>query len=350
MKIHSTISIATLLICFLLCAGCSAPKSNAKDDEASQQNEQKKVGKAVTLSDRDKLELKGAVKRVEIIPSSGGDGLKDVYLFNESGNILEQSNVYRHDDRVWVKTVNHYDNTGRKIGTENFRDGTLIAKSVLKYKDGVKDFEEVKYDYQGKETGTATHKFDENGNLVQILDKMPNPQPTAFGMGALPSGEYKQVFTYDDNGNQNSMTTFMPSFTTNIKPFDKRTFVFNQRRQKIEETNISQTYENEAPRIFTFFYAYNQNGDVRESGNYESITESNVQTVRDKFKVIDQKNTVQNGYLISDKPGMILWTIMTYEYEYDSHGNWTKRISYMQTRDTEKPVTEKTVERIIQYF
>lgn len=347
MKIHLVMSLTTLLICFLSLTGCSAVNSDAKakGNESIEQKQIKKVSTIVKLSDKDKVELKGAIKRLEIIPSHSG--LKDVYLFDESGNILEKSSVYQSDERVETKTINQYDRMGRKIGSEYYREGNLSIKSVFKYDAQNRIFQEIRYNSQGEETGTTTHKFDEIGNVIETVNKLLKSEPALFGMLAIGPGEYKEVFTYDENGNQNSIASYLPN---SDKPIAKRSSVFNKQKQKVEETEISQVYEGEAPRIFKYFYVYNQNGDISESGQYESITESNVQTVKDKFKVIDNKNTVQNGYLISDKPGMILWTRIMYKYEYDSQGNWTKQTSYLQVGTTEKPVEDKIVKRAIQYF
>jgi hypothetical protein len=128
-------------------------------------------------------------------------------------------------------------------------------------------------------------------------------------------------------------------------------FVYNRENQKVEESEVSNTYKNLPPRIQTNFYTYNKQGNIVEIRNYESIKESYVEEVRDKFKVIDSKGTVQNGLLISDKPFMILWGITICDYEYDSKDNWTKQTCKGKFRESENfALVNEPRRRIITYF
>ena len=300
-------------------------------------------------SDRKNLQLKGTVKRMEVFPAPGAPGLKDVYVFNEAGNIVEQSSVYRGDNRVYTKIINSYDGAGTKIAAEFFRDGKPEGKSKFKSDAKGNIVEQLDYDTRGKLISKTTTKYDAKGNLIETVLQVIEPIDGGMLIFGIAPGDYKTVYTRDENGNPKQIQTFFPDEKI---PFGDQRFVYNEKNQKIEESEVSTEYKNKLPRIQRHFYRYNEQDDVIEVRGYESIKESNIEEVRDRFKVIDDKGTVQNGALISDKPFMILWDVTVCNYEYDAHGNWTKKTCKWKMRETKDfvPTTDEPQQRIITYF
>lgn len=324
---------------YLLCLTCASAQIAAVKADANAKK-----------SDVMELRLKDSVKRMEIAPALGAGGLKEIYVFDETGNVVEQSTVYRRDNRVYTKTVNSFDRSERKISSESFQDGKLETKSIFNYEKNGKASEQIDYDAEGKLLSKTASKYDDNGNLIETNFSLVQPisggMLAGFGIGV---GSYKIIYGYDENGNPKQTQFFLP----NEKVADgNQLFVYNRENQKIEETSFTPTYENKLPRVSKHFYAYNKQGDVVETKSYEPINESNVETVRDRFKIVDAKGTVQNGLLISDKAYMILWDVTVCDYEYDARGNWTKQICKWKTRDTKDfvPTADEATQRIITYY
>lgn len=333
MKNNASLLLTILTFC-LICTSCTSTEIVAAREEKS---------------DRRNLQLRGVVKSMEVIPDEGAPGLKKVYVFNKAGSIVEESSVYRHDNRAYTKTVNSYNGAGRKISAEIFQDGKLEKKSTFQSDDKGNIIEQLDYDADGKLSSKITNKYNEKGNLIEQTTRLNIPIEGGMLPTGLAPGEYKTIYNLDENGNPKRIQSFFPGEKT---AFGDQGFVYNRANQKIEETEVLQTYENKLPRINRRFYRYNEQGDVIEIKNYESIKESNVEEVRDRFKVIDDKGTVQNGLLISDQPFMILWDITVCDYEYDAQNNWTKQICKWKTRES-KDFTTTTYEptrRIIIYF
>ena len=299
-------------------------------------------------SDREILELKGAVRRVEI-PAPNGGGLKEVYVFNEAGDIVERASVYTDDNRFFKRIVNFYDADGRKTAAEFYVEGKLKTKSVFQYDAANKLEVQLEYDAAGALFSKTVRKYDEKGNLLEMRGNLT--MTLIFGSepdNRLPDN-YREFYRYDERGN----VTEMQGFVTGIKvPFIHVLFVYDKENRKIEMTSLSQTYADKPPRIAKYFYTYNKQGDAVEERYYEPVKESNTEEIRDKFKIIDNKGTVQNGVLISDKPYMILWSVSVCAYTYDARANWTKKNCQWKMRETKDfiPETTDSSARIITYF
>ena len=293
--------------------------------------------------------MKGAVKRMEVTPDEGAPGLKKVCVFNEAGNIVEESSVYRHDNRAYTKIVNTYNGAGRKISAEIFKDGKLEKKSAFQSDEKGNIIEQTDYQADGKLSSKTTNKYDPKGNLIEQTIRLTLSVEGGMLPIGLAPGEYKTVHDLDENGNPKRIQSFFPGEKT---AFGDQGFVYNRANQKIEESEVLQTYPGKLSRINKLFYRYNEQGDVIEIRNYESIKESNVEEVRDRFKVIADKGTVQNGLLISDKPFMILWDVTVCDYESDAQNNWTKQICKWKTRELKDfaSTNSEPTQRIITYF
>jgi hypothetical protein len=334
MKNNKSARLLVLSFC-LLCVSCTATQFAAKEKQ----------------SDRKTLQLKGAVKTLEIPVPNGG--LKDVYLFNKAGDIAEQSSVYQTDNRVYTKMVNFYDEAGRKSRAEFYVEGKLKTKSTFQYDDVNHAVEQIDYDAQDKFVSKVVKKYDEKGNLLEALGKISTPTVfgTVFGSGITEGSpdNYREFYSYDENGNLREMKIFIADVKI---PLAHVSYVYNKEKQKIEDTEFSTPLFDKPPRISKGFHTYNKQGDVVETRHYEPIKESNTEEVQDRFKVIDDKGTVQNGLLISDKPFMILWDVSVCEYVYDAHDNWTKQTCKWKMRESKDftPTSDTPATRIITYF
>jgi hypothetical protein len=298
-------------------------------------------------SDRKTMRLRGEVRKIEILAASGG--LKDVYIFNKAGDIVEQASVYLNENRIYKKIVNFYDESGRKTAAEFYVEGVLKTKSTFQYDEVNNAVEQIDYSAEGKLISKTVRKYDAGGNIVEMQGNLTIP--LIFGSENVDRSvnNYREFYRYDENGN----IAEARGFAADVKvPFLHVSFAYNKENQKVEETSFTTTYFDKPPRISKHFHTYNKQGDVVETRNYEPIKESNVEEVKDRFKVVDNKGTVQNGLLISDKPFMILWDVTVCEYVYDARGNWTKQTCRWKMRETKDfiPASDSPTVRIIGYF
>jgi len=278
--------------------------------------------------------LKGPVKSMEI-----REGLTFLYIFNRAGNIVEKSAIYRSDNRVSGKLVNLYDASGKKTGSEYYVETKLKTKTVINYDDRGNALEILEYDAAGGLDFKTVKKYDTRGNVLEISGKMPWG---IVGLGPSKPIDYRDIFKYDENGRVIEKQSFLGDVKV---PLESRLFEYNAENRVFCETEISQTYLDKAPRIAKRFYTYNTRGDVIESRHYEPVKESNVEELGDKFQIVDDKGTVRNGTLISDKPFMILWSVSICNYKYDRYGNWTEHSCASNMRDTRDFVPAGSVNR-----
>jgi hypothetical protein len=299
----------------------------------------------------EELRVNGPVKKVEI--PSAGTGLKEVYVFNPAGKLIERSSLYRSNERVYNKKVNSYDTSGRKtdskyyaeIGSEPSVELKLRLTTVFKYDDSGNVVEELEYNGEGKLSATTVKKSDPKGNVLEVSGKIPMG---IIGLGPSDPAYLREFFKYDDTGRLIEKQSFLADVKV---PLEHRLFEYNAENRLTCETEITQTYPDKLPRIAKHFFTYNKQGDVIEMRYYEPVRESNVEELREKFQIIDDKGTVKNGTLVSDRPFMILWSVSVCDYTYDLHGNWTGKTCKWKMRDTKDFVPAgNEVQRIITYY
>lgn len=268
------------------------------------------------------LELRGPVKSMEISPTFGG-ALKEIYLFNEAGNLTEHTVFDRIEGPPIRKIVNHYDRAGRIISSEIFFNGKLEYKSAFLSDEMGNIIERTDRRSDDKPEARTVYQYDKNGNLIEENVQYVKGPNTPGLPDRLPLIDVKTVYERDENGDPKRIRTFFPG---QKMPATDQSFVYNRDHQKIESGEILRTYADVPPTIRRTFYRYNEQGDLIESKTYESIKESNVEEYKGKFKIIDDRGTVQLRRTISDKPYMILWFVSAYQYQYDARNNWTRRI------------------------
>lgn len=296
--------------------------------------------------------LKGMVKTLEV--PRPGTGLKDFYVFDRAGNITGRSTLYRSDDRVWHKTVNTYAAAGKKTRSEIFSEdtsqkpvGVRLRKTIVyKYDESGNAIEEREYDPQGTLKATIVKKYDGRGNVLESTGKM---EWGIFGLGPMSPIDFRDVYKYDEAGKLIETKGFLGN-----EPLLAQHSIleYDGEGRPIIVTSFTPTYPNKPPRIARHLFSYNKQGDIIESRYYEPIRESNVEDFKDKFEIVDDKGTVRNGTLVSDKPFMLLWTITVCEYKYDAHGNWTEKTCKGKGRESRDfaPLDREIPRRTITYY
>ncbi len=157
-------------------------------------------------------------------------------------------------------------------------------------------------------------------------------------LASMVSSEgYKQEYKYNDKGELNEVE----GTYTDTKHID--TYVKNKRMSSI-------SYDKDGNITRTFHYTYKREGDVEIC--IETFKIKDRERVTQKFyknekliKLIDSDSSVteyfynENGDEICEKNNE--GKILKFVYEYDSNGNWIKKISYKD--DTPYDITERAI-------
>ncbi len=252
--------------------------------------------------------FKGNVESVEI----------QTYAFDELTNEKRFFSHYKYffnEERRLIKA--------NKYNTEN---GMLKGKRLYKYDKNGHQESEFYVLIDGILKGqTSTCKYDENGNFSEIYRYNPDS-----------SLRNRIVLKYDEKGNQTEALNYTPDSILENKITIEYDKYGNQTQKKIYEydkdgsfaTRITEKYEYDRKGNRTAYYRYGR--DVLE---YKSFSKYNIRAYLKSQKVylngkelsyteIYRYNKRGDKKIVQryNKNGKLEST-MTYEYEYDKHGN-----------------------------
>lgn len=203
------------------------------------------------------------------------DFQKDVFiLYNKSGNRIED-NRYNRDDSLHERYTFIYDDKDRLIEENWF--ARIDRRFLFKYDENNYLVERNWFDPDGSLKRKTIYHYNEKGNLTE---------ESAFNSdGSLNS---KYTFEYDLNGN------------------------------RIKE----RWYDHTAKPIGIIENKYDRKGNLTEIINYSATGE----LIRTEKYTYDRKgNPLEEAWY--NREGKQI-RFHTYTYQYDSRGNWTKRIEF----------------------
>jgi hypothetical protein len=343
-------------------------------------------------SDREQACLIGPVKSVETY---------SIYFVMKDGKIEEAKREPRYSDTYniegnktesvfyqnnWIdKYLYTYDTKGRCAGYEAYKvasDKTLALekKRVYTLDDNGNTVEDKIFNPDGGLTDLITHKYDSKGNEVE--------EAHFAGADRLMN---RFVFTYDERGNRTSFIIFGPDDTVERifeSVFDNKGNIIEELRylgdllrfkrisrhdekgrvleEETTEVNpIPNFREEDAPELGKVVYAYDDKKRTKEAASHEpdgSLKERIIYTYDEKrneigkamFKADGSPNDpVISFYDSADERGRGVVDCVTgrslVEFEYDSHGNWTRKIDLIQSGKDDKPRPTRVEERVITY-
>ena len=240
---------------------------------------------------------------------------------------LKTQETYRYkkngvDFTPWEKTYARnylFDNTGRYTEFEEINaDGTGGYR--IRYNNKVKEkkVEESYFNKDDKPTITKINTLDEKGRMIGQREFTAAGQPDRY-----------YVYTYDLKGNMITMTGKKPDGTI-ISTYN---WTYDDKNQKtglkLETPGYANSYQD---------YRYDARGNQVEERWYDGKKELSFRFER----VYDDKG---NKIEESKYKGMVFRDKITWKYEYDKQGNWTKR-----TQFTAEGEDFQVVERVITYF
>lgn len=204
---------------------------------------------------------------------------------------------------------------------------TFDYRYTFKYNDGGNRIEETWFDADNALDYRIVRKFSNKGFLMElkkytdttteatekyIYEVDPNGNPTKSSMydenEALIS---TSTYIYDSNGNN----TEIDNFDAKGKPLGKILCMYDGRHLKTAEDAYTAKSEIMTKKKFQYEYR----GNLSQQQNFDNngkLVEKNI--------FIYNNNGDENQWNNFDRTGYEIYNY-AYKYEYDSHGNWTKK-------------------------
>lgn len=245
---------------------------------------------AQAKSDREKANLLGPVRSVrsktvdykdETLKQSLGTWQSETVSYDEKGNEIERITSLAEGSLVG-KEVRTYDATGNLIENIVSNEEGVHERQVYAYEGG-KLIRIIGYDADGKLESKQFNSYGKDGLLLEEKYLVSNK---AFG---------KTVFKYDQIGNLAEAAFYSPNGTKSLaligpcRGAHRVTYVYNEQRQPIKIVQ----YDPDGRITWSWQYSYDSKGLITA----ESL-----------------------GYYSSKQT-------FTHVYEYDSRGNWIKKIT-----------------------
>ena len=344
-------------------------------------------------TDRERHELRGAVEKVEnyIIEysSQGGaiiekerrwftnsytvkgdysetisyqaDGRSIIndYLYDNQGNNVECRDYPSIEDKninKYQKYVQKFDAQGdmiERIVTEP--DGSSSVRFVYKYDAKGNKIEYRYYNYTGVLGGTTVYTYNNNSELLSqiyfggdgsliwkhlyaVNDKGQTVEDKTYIGETL---RYRESFAYDDKGrvirqDTSEFNTIPDTWTSHAPRPGKIIFIYDNENERIIE---KLEFDEKDILRFAGLAKYDEKGNQIEAVGYESGGSFN-----DLMKVIDKSPAIQKKFLGNFRSKSVT------RYEYDTQGNWTKKIRLDSLREDGEPTLRNGERRVISYY
>ncbi len=258
---------------------------------------------AQATTDAKQMGLKGKVKSIVFLEN---------YRYKKEGVFTEWGILYNRQYG--------FDNTGRYTEfVENFANGSLNYKMKYTYNAKEKKAEILYFDKEGKPTSKKISVLDAKGQKTEEKEYTKD-------------GEFRWRYTYayDDKGNMTEIKGFKADGTLSIKT----TTTYDSKGNKVSYLVETPGYANSSQK-----YSYDEKGNMKEEIWYDGQDQVTFRFVR-SYDAQGNK-TEELKYKGMDN----LRDKITWQYVYDTKGNWTKR-----TQFTSDGVDFDIAERTISYY
>ena len=231
--------------------------------------------------------------------------------------------------------------TFREFSYKTIDSFGVISKGEKQYKDGF-----IFYDNFPPKGGYLTFniegffienvKYDKDEDIIQRIlftynDKGKKTEQNIYDI--VNKLDYKKVFKYNDKGYLIDRSIYNKTGKLNSK------FVF---KHDLEYNMITVKYYYPSDELGNIYrYIYNDFGNLIESHNnsYGKHSTRIISYFRYDFQgnLIEENSThtieagsvdIDTSYEYNDKGDVVSKDLTTYEYVYDTHNNWIKRIEY----------------------
>ena len=300
--------------------------------------------------------------------------------FDEHGNRTE-STTYREDGAVSEKLIYTYDVLGRNTGYNEYYSLTnqpLLGprKHIYTLDEGGRIVEYMVYDSGGSIADRFTYQYDARGNkleenfyswvgkrigrLVYAYDDVGHLlAETSYDRDDAVA--WKNVSSYDPEGHQLEWVQYQKG-VLRYKKMSKYDDEGRITEQQTSEFNAPpNVYVSHAPVPGKIVYSYNDRERFKEIATYDpngSLRTREVRTLDEKGNEIgwayfnadgSPKNTEINFYDKNKLVGTLSGKALL-KFEYDSHGNWTKKAHLILPAGAREQEAWSADYRIITYY
>ncbi|HST53316.1 MAG TPA: hypothetical protein VLJ61_14995 [Pyrinomonadaceae bacterium] len=302
--------------------------------------------------------------------------------YNEDGNMVEQV-TFDRKGFVEERRVLTYDAAGRNTGYDEYSsivdkslskprrhvytldyagrtleydvfdsDGSPASRFIYKYDGKGNKTDEEFYSWNGYRTGKLSYAYDDNGHLLT---------ETSYERDDAVS--WQNVNTYDAQGNKAESAQyqhgtlrykFLYKYDAKGRVREEETMEFNA------PSNMHVSHAPEPGKVVTVYddekgtktvTYYDERGVFKNKAAYSTDGRGNDAGVRmfnadgsqkDSEIYWYEEGTLKLQRKLSGTPSI--------KYEYDSHGNWTRKTYLIQPADSEKPEAYQAEYRDITYY
>ena len=250
------------------------------------------------------------------------------HTFDDKGNLLERK-VFENSGNLSSRFVYEYDEKGNEIEYRNYyHTGLLGGKILSTYDNNGKLLSQIFYKGDGTVSGKRLYVIEKNGR--KIKEDIYNGEVL----------KYKILSEYDEKKRLLQRETFEFNAISNVRTSHapeagKVVYIYNDEDKTKEEIEFNANgiaekktvykYDEKENNIEAVFYKYDN--------SYSDVTEGKNKTVAEQRK---------NRELFQGK--------IIYLFEYDTQGNWTKKIRLSQTQESGEPKLLDAEERHITYY
>ncbi len=295
-------------------------------------------------------------KTEEISYDQSGESILDkvVYAYDREGRLKSYESYNSSVDKTLsTSQKNDYklDDKGKVLEYVNYQpDGTLGSRFLYKYDAKGNRTEEIFYSWNGTRTGKLLNTYDEAGQLL-----------TATSYNEDDSISWKITCTYNAKGNKIEWLQSIAGvlrYRVTYNYDDKNRIVEQETFEYNKPPNMRTTH---APEPGKIVYTYN---DVKKTREVETYNEDGSHKEKRIYLMDERGNEV--GWKVFNADGSprktevhwydktrllrTLGGIESANFEYDSKGNWTKKVRLIQAADTGEPEAYSAEYRVITYY
>jgi hypothetical protein len=279
---------------------------------------------------------------------------KAVYAYDKQGKLksYESSTGIREKNLINPQR-NEYklDDRGNVIEQVNYQsNGTLGSRFLYKYDAKGNKIEEIFYAWNGSRMGKLLNTYDEAGHIL-----------TQTSYNEDDSVSWKHAITYDAKGRKIEGVQYIAGvlrYRVTFRYDDKDRIV---EQETFEYNKVPNQWTSHAPEPGKIIYTYNDQKRTQEIDTYSedgSLKHKMVYQRDERGNEIGRrmfngdgspKNTelhwYDNGKLLRTMSG-----IETIKIEYDSKGNWIKKVRMIQSANATEPEAYAAEYRDITYY
>jgi hypothetical protein len=349
------------------------------------------IAAAQGMADRKQYELLGPVKTIEVgridYTPNGGKNVagkripRQKITFNEDGNKTEEIS-YDESGAISSKSVYTYDKQGRPTDYLTYSSGadktlSKSQKNVYKLDDKGNVIEYTVYQFDGTVGTRFLYKYDAQGNridettyawngarvgkLLSTYDEAGHLL-TLASYNADDSISWKIVNTYNAKGNKIEATQYIVGILRY-----RVTFNYDDKGRIIEEETLeynkppNSLRSSHSPEAGRIVYTYNDKERTKEIETYKedgSLKNRMIYQLDERGNEVGLRIFNPDGSLKSTDVywydnGKLLRSLSglgSTKFEYDSKGNWIKKVYRIQPAEAIEPEAYNAEYRDITYY